>query len=146
MKYAALLVDLSKAFDTVYQAILLNKLSSIGLSSDTCSWFHDYLSDRTQATVIDGVKSEFHEVHKGVPQGSILEAVLFTSYMNTIGQAVKNGKLHLYADDTIMYAIALTVDLAVSKLLSDVIAMQESLAYVKRVLNTGKTKCIMFTH
>jgi hypothetical protein len=56
MKCAALFVDLSKAFDTVDHDILLNKLSSIGLSSDACSWFHDYLSDRTQAIVIDGVK------------------------------------------------------------------------------------------
>jgi hypothetical protein len=36
-------------------------------------------------------------------------SVLFTIYINTIGQSVKNGKLHLYSDDTIMYPIALTV-------------------------------------
>ena len=52
-------MDLSKAFDTVYQAILSNKLLLIGLTSDACTWFHDYLSDRSQAIVIDGVKSEF---------------------------------------------------------------------------------------
>jgi hypothetical protein len=55
MKCAALFVDLSKAFDTVDHAILLNKLPSIGLSSDACSRFRDYLSDRIQAIVIDGV-------------------------------------------------------------------------------------------
>ena len=46
IKCAALFVDLSKDFDTVDHAILLNKLSSIGLSSDACSWFQDYLRDR----------------------------------------------------------------------------------------------------
>ena len=55
-------------------AILLTTLSSIGLSSDACSWFHDYLSDRTQTSVIDEVKSEFLDVHKDVSQGSILES------------------------------------------------------------------------
>jgi hypothetical protein len=49
MKCAALFVDLSKAFDTVDHAILLNKLSSKRLSSDAGSWFHHYLGDRTQA-------------------------------------------------------------------------------------------------
>jgi hypothetical protein len=80
MKCATLLVDLSKSFDTVDHAILLNKLTSIGLSYDTCSWFHDYLSDRTLSIVVDGVKSEFLEVHKGVPQGLILGPILFTIY------------------------------------------------------------------
>ena len=74
-------VDLSKAFDTVDHAILLIKLSSIGLSSNTCSWFHDYLRDRTQAVMMDGVKSGFLEVHKCVPQGSILGLVLTTIYI-----------------------------------------------------------------
>lgn len=128
MKCAALLVDLSKAFDTVDRAILLNKLSSIGLSSDSCSWFNDYLCERAQAIMIDGVKSEFLEVHKGVPQWLILGPVLFAIYINTTGQPVKNCKLHLSAADTILYAIAPAVDLAVSKLQSDFIAMQESLA------------------
>ena len=41
MKCASLFVDLSKAFDTVDHAVLLNKLSSIGLSSDFCLTFHD---------------------------------------------------------------------------------------------------------
>lgn len=58
-----------KTVDTVDHAIVLTKLSSIGSSSDACSWFHDYLSDRTQTSVIDEVKSEFLDVHKDVPQG-----------------------------------------------------------------------------
>ena len=47
MEWAAL--DLSKDVNTVDHNILLNMLSSIGLSFDTCSWFHDYLNDRTQS-------------------------------------------------------------------------------------------------
>ena len=98
MKCAALLVDLSKAFDTVDLAILLNKLSSIGLGSDACSWFHDYLSDRTQAIVIDGVKSAFIEVHKGVLQGSILGHVLFNIYKYQISR-----KTHVQTVEVTMF-------------------------------------------
>jgi hypothetical protein len=59
---------------------LFYTFSSIGLSSVACSWFQDYVSDRTQDVVIDGVKSEFLEVCKGVPQGLILGPALFTTY------------------------------------------------------------------
>lgn len=67
MKCAARFVDLSKAFDTVDHAILLNKLSLIGIRAQACSWFHYYLSDKTHPLVIDWVKYDFLEVHKGVP-------------------------------------------------------------------------------
>lgn len=44
-----------------------------------------------------------------------------------------------------MYSIALTVDLAVSRLTSDFAAVQEALMNVKLVLNTGKTKYMLFS-
>lgn len=48
---AALLVDLSMAFDKVGHSILLSKLSSKGLVTDACMWFQNYHNNRIQATV-----------------------------------------------------------------------------------------------
>lgn len=53
---------------------------------------HNYINDRTQAVMVDGVKSEFLELHKEVPQGLILGSLLFTIYVNNIGNAVKKNK------------------------------------------------------
>lgn len=69
----------------------------------------------------------------------------FWIYRNAIGQSVKNSDLHLYADDTIMYVISLTMDLALSRLQSDVAAVQEALTNLKLVLHTGKTKHMLFS-
>ena len=81
MNCATMFVDLSKAFDTVDHAILMNKLSSIGLDTDACRWFQNYLNDRPQAIKVDVVKSEFLELHKEVPQDLILGPLLFTIYI-----------------------------------------------------------------
>ena len=48
-------------------------------------------------------------VTKGVPQGSVLGPLLFTIYMNNMGQNVLNANLHFYADDTVIYCSASTL-------------------------------------
>lgn len=141
---AALFVDLSKAFDTVDHAILLSKLSSIGVGTDACRWFYDYLKDRTQAVMVDGVKSDPLQLLKGVPQGSIIGPLLFSLYINNIGDDVRYCKFHLYADDTVMYSIAPTADQALMQLESDFRILQASLLQLKLVLNAKKTNVMFF--
>ena len=69
---AALFVGLSKAFDTVDHALLLERLCSIGLSDQVVGWFKNYLSDRSQCVRAEGITSSSLNVSKGVPQGSVL--------------------------------------------------------------------------
>ena len=64
-------IDLKKAFDTVDHAILLDKLKLIGLDKRACEWFLNYLTDRRQYTVVNGVKSDELNVICGIPQGAI---------------------------------------------------------------------------
>lgn len=48
-KKTAVVLDMSKAFDSVNHDILVNKLQDIGLSSSAIPWFRSYLSNRYQA-------------------------------------------------------------------------------------------------
>lgn len=64
------------------------------------------MSDRTQAIVIDGAKSNVLPVEKGVLKGSILGPLLFTLYINDICNTVRNCTYHFYADATVIYATA----------------------------------------
>ncbi len=85
------------------------------------------------------------KINKGVPQGSILAPVLFSLYINDMGQEIKTAKIHLYADDTIIYTVAQSMNHAIELLQDSFRSLQFSLIKLKLVLNANKTKNMFFT-
>ena len=70
---AAIIMDLSKAFDCLPHDILLSKLSAYGLTENSIKLLYSYLSDRKQQIKIGNIISRWEKVQKGVHQGSILD-------------------------------------------------------------------------
>ena len=64
---AILFIDLKKAFDTTDHEILLSKLELYGFKGASLKLFRDYLSGRTQVTVIKNKNSETNFKNCGVP-------------------------------------------------------------------------------
>ena len=93
-------LDISKAFDTVCHAKLLNKLSAFNISGNLWLWFKNYLTNRFQFVSINNEYSTLLPVISGVPQGSILGPLLFIMYMNDLPDAIHWSKAFLFADDT----------------------------------------------
>jgi hypothetical protein len=96
---AAILMDLSKAFDCLPHDILLAKLHAYGLSEKAVSLLKSYLTDRKQQIKIGNVVSKWDGIKKGVPQGSILGPLLFNVFINDIFSFVNKSNLYNYADD-----------------------------------------------
>uniref|UniRef100_A0A8R1HTK3 Reverse transcriptase domain-containing protein n=1 Tax=Caenorhabditis japonica TaxID=281687 RepID=A0A8R1HTK3_CAEJA len=91
-------IDFRKAFDTVGTKKLLIKLERYGIRNHLLRWLENFLSNRTQRVIINGVMSEEKSVLSGVPQGSVLGPLLFLLFVNDIGDNFNSDYL-LYADD-----------------------------------------------
>ena len=69
---AAVLMDLTKAFDTINHELLIAKLHAYGFDMDALEIIWSYLKNRLQRTKINVTFSSWTELLEGVPQGSIL--------------------------------------------------------------------------
>ena len=100
-----ILIDLSKAFDTIDHDILLAKLYNYGLRGIVFNLLKSYLCNRSQCTKYMNATSEFRYISCGVPQGSLLGPLLFILYINDLYNSSKRLSFFLYADDTtILYS------------------------------------------
>ena len=98
-----ILLDFSKAFDKVAHEKLILKLHQYGIRGDTLNWIKDFLDNRKQTVVINGINSDEVPVSSGVP-------ILFLAYINDLPEQVKS-RVRLFADDTAMYlAISSTTE------------------------------------
>ena len=97
------LLDFSKAFDTVNHRLLLEKLTILGFQKDSLDWIKSYLSNRQQKVITDTDKSDWSNISNGVPQGSILGPLLFSILVQDIRQYIYWGSYHSYADDLQYY-------------------------------------------
>ena len=102
---AAVFFDFTKAFDSVPHKPLIEKLQAIGLDVYLVQWITNYLTNRTQFVVVNGVSSKPLSVISCVPQESVLGPLLFLIYINGITELPLSpeSKLVMYADDILLY-------------------------------------------
>ena len=114
----AILMDLSKAFDTINHELLLAKLHAYGFSKQALSILSSYLDNRKQRVKINNTFSSWTDLIQGVPQGSVLGPLLFNIYLNDLFFSLKNIHVFNFVDDTTPYVCDKSIE-NVMKLLEE---------------------------
>ena len=79
---------------------IIKKIDHYGIRGISNKEFESYLTDRKHSVSINGLNSDISAVTFGVPQGSVLEPLLFFIYINDLNHAIKHCLVHHFDDDT----------------------------------------------
>ena len=138
----ALLIDLSKAFDTVDHHRLLNDLLEIGCSSKSISWLNSYLTDRKQRVDLRGHLTKFYTVNQGVPQGSALSPLLFNIYVRDLPRRIKSDTVQ-FADDVTVSDHDKSVQVVKQRLTDSFMELKLFCESKRLTINSSKTQFII---
>lgn len=140
------LLDFSRAFDTVNHDLMLSILGHVGLETDALKLIGSFLQDRSQQVIMNRCLSNNRKILSGVPQGSILSPTLFTIYTHGLPNTLRHCRIQMYADDTQIYLSFPYNELicAATKINSDLERISEYANQHSLVINPNKSQAIVF--
>jgi hypothetical protein len=115
----AILMDLSKAFDTINHELLIAKLHAYGFSIDALELVNSYLSDRWHRTKVNNSYSSWEKITTGMPQGSVNGPKWFNIYLNDLFFLFIDTEACNIADDTTPFVCQSNIPILLQKLEGD---------------------------
>ena len=95
-----MLLDFSKAYDTVWREKLLLDMLNTGIPPTFIRWIRSFLTDRRGRVQLFNVFSSSRRFTQGLSQGSILVPLLFLFYINDLATTLNSdAAIALFADD-----------------------------------------------
>lgn len=94
------LTDLSRAFDCLPHRLLIAKLYFYGVSKSACMLVMNYFTNRQQRVKLNREKSDWLNIFKGTPQGSVFGPFAYNVFTNDLLLRMSEFcHIYNYADD-----------------------------------------------
>ena len=129
-------LDLQKVFDTVNSTFIV-------LRNQRRIYFNLFLSDRIQRCRVNDKVSNPKSVRCGVPQGSILDPLLFLICINDLPVCLRHTTIRKYADDATLTGSGDSFEKVEKAINHDLKNVREWLLANKLSLNLVKTKYLL---
>lgn len=138
-----ILLDIEKAFDTVWHNGLLYKMVAANMPKYICKIVSQFLEDREYAVSVNQSVSPFKSIPAGLPQGSILSPTLYSIYTSDF-KPPKEVDTAYYADDTALITSSKLTSALLKKMELSLKACNKYFNKWKIKINNNKTHGIIF--
>ncbi|XP_058448987.1 uncharacterized protein LOC131428946 [Malaya genurostris] len=136
------ILDLAKAFNTVWREGILRTLKQWGITGQMGNFIKSYLQDRNFKVIIGNTTSKTFPETNGVPQGSVLAATLFIIAINPLlDHFSRETNILVYADDIVIITVGkriIQTRRALQKLINRVIKWTKVTGF-----QTAPEKCVL---
>ncbi len=138
-----ILIDMEKAFDTVWHDGLLHKLWKFGTPTYLIKLIASFLRDRSFVVEVNGKKSSAKTMPAGLAQGSVLSPLLWTVFTSDL-KIPPNCEAGYYADDTAIMSSAKQSNKIIRSLTNGLVRLHNYFTMWRIKINCEKTQAILF--
>ena len=141
-------LDISKAFDKVWHEGLIFKLKTYGVEGKLIMLLENYLKNRNQRVVLNGLNFSWKKILAGVPPESVLRPLLFLIYLNNLLHDI-SSVCKMFADDASLFSKVKDYSLSLSDLNYDLEKINKWALQWKMSFNPDPNKQateVLFSH
>ena len=106
----AILMDFSKAFDSISQDLLIANIEVYGLQRNALKLVYGFLKNRMQRRTLESTYSSVKQILIWIPHGSVLGPLLFKIFINNLLVIEMESDICNFAYDTTMYVCDTSIE------------------------------------